>query len=181
LSCIFIEKSEKSQGEAVLSPERKDHMIKIKVPGLGELALDHLVMDYNGTMACDGKLLDGVAPLVETLAEKLTVHVLTADTFGEVARELDGLPVNLHILGPDNQDLAKRKYVEKLGAGAVVSVGNGRNDGPMLELARIGIALVQEEGASVETLMAADIACRDIRDALALLLVPQRLIATLRT
>ncbi|MCP4118326.1 MAG: ATPase P [Desulfobacteraceae bacterium] len=156
-------------------------MIKIEVPGLGELALDHLVMDYNGTMACDGKLLDGVASLVESLSRDLAVHVITADTFGEVAKELDGLPVNLHILGRENQDLAKRKYVEKLGAGSVASIGNGRNDGPMLELARIGIALIQEEGASVETLMSADIVCRDIRDALALLLKPQRLIATLRT
>jgi soluble P-type ATPase len=107
--------------------------------------------------------------------------VLTADTFGQVAEELDGLPVSLHILGPDKQDLAKREYVEKLGAGAVVSVGNGRNDGPMLKRSRIGIALVQEEGASVATLLSADIVCRDIRDALTLLLRPQRLMATLRT
>ena len=181
MSCIFVEKLEKSQGEAVVSPERKDQMIKIEVPGFGGVALDHLVMDYNGTMACDGTLLDGVAALVETLAKDLKVHVLTADTFGQVAKELDGLPVNLQILGPENQDLAKRKYVEKLGAGAVVSVGNGRNDGPMLELAKIGIALVQEEGASIDTLMCADIVCKDIRDALTLLLKPQRLMATLRT
>ena len=181
LSCIFVEKSEKSQGEAVVLPERKEQMIKIEVPGFGGIGLDHLVMDYNGTMACDGTLLDGVAALVETLAKDLTVHVLTADTFGQVAEELDGLPVSLHILGPDKQDLAKREYVEKLGAGAVVSVGNGRNDGPMLKLARIGIALVQEEGASVATLLSADIVCKDIRDALTLLVKPQRLIATLRT
>lgn len=156
-------------------------MIEIEVPGFGGVALDHLVMDYNGTMACDGKLLNGVAPLVERLARDLTVHVLTADTFGQVAKELDGLPVNLHILGSGKQDLAKRDYVEKLGAGAVVSVGNGRNDGPMLKLARIGIALVQEEGASVATLLSADIVCKEIKDALTLLLAPQRLIATLRT
>ncbi|MBI9089441.1 MAG: ATPase P [Desulfobacterium sp.] len=156
-------------------------MIEIEVPGFGGVALDHLVMDYNGTMACDGKLLCGVAPLVERLARDLTVHVLTADTFGQVAKELDGLPVNLHILGPGKQDLAKRDHVEKLGAKAVVSVGNGKNDGPMLKLSRIGIALVQEEGASVATLMAADIVCKDIKDALTLLLRPQRFIATLRT
>lgn len=156
-------------------------MIEMVVPGFGEIKLNHLVMDYNGTMACDGKLLGGVPELVRILAGNLTVHVVTADTFGIAAKELEGLSVKLHILGAQHQDLAKEKYVEALGSAGVVSIGNGRNDGPMLRSSRIGIVLVQEEGASAETLMAADIVCKDIKDALELLLKPRRLIATLRT
>jgi len=156
-------------------------MIEIEVPGFGELKLNHLVMDYNGTMACDGKLLEGVPELVRILAGNLSVHVITADTFGIAAKELEGLSVNLHILGVHHQDLAKEKYVEALGAAGVVTIGNGRNDGPMLRSSRLGIVLVQEEGTSAETLMAADIVCKDIKHALELLLKPQRLIATLRT
>ena len=35
-------------------------MIEIDVPGFGALRLEHLVLDYNGTLACDGMLLEGV-------------------------------------------------------------------------------------------------------------------------
>lgn len=156
-------------------------MIQIDVPGFGELRLSHLVMDYNGTMACDGRLIDGVEALVRTIARDLEVHVVTADTFGRVAQTVEDLPVRLHILGPKAQDLAKKEYVTALGAGSVVSLGNGRNDGPMLKASRLGIVLVQEEGASVVTLVSADIVCREITHALALLLNPERLVATLRT
>ena len=156
-------------------------MIQIDVPGFGELRLRYLVMDYNGTMACDGRLIDGVEAPVRALSQELEVHVVTADTFGRVAQAVEALPVSLHILGRKDQDLAKEAYVTALGAGSVVSMGNGRNDGPMLKASRLGIALVQDEGASAAPLLSADIVCREISHALALLLHPERLVATLRT
>jgi soluble P-type ATPase len=161
--------------------QKEECMIQIDVPGFGELRLSHLVMDYNGTMACDGRLIDGVEALVRKVAQDLEVHVVTADTFGRVAQAVEGLPVSLHILGRKAQDLAKKEYVTTLGTSAVVSMGNGRNDGPMLKASRLGIALVQDEGASVTTLVSADIVCKEISHALALLLNPERLVATLRT
>ena len=39
-------------------------MIEIDVPGYGRLSLSHLVLDYNGTLAVDGELLPGVAPVL---------------------------------------------------------------------------------------------------------------------
>ena len=36
-------------------------MIAVDIPGYRELRLEHLVLDYNGTLAEDGKLLPGVA------------------------------------------------------------------------------------------------------------------------
>ena len=35
-------------------------MLTISIPGFRVLELEHLVCDYNGTLACDGHLLDGV-------------------------------------------------------------------------------------------------------------------------
>ena len=35
-------------------------MLEINVPGHGILDLSHLILDYNGTIACDGHLLQGV-------------------------------------------------------------------------------------------------------------------------
>ena len=60
-------------------------------------------------------------------------------------------------------------------------MGNGRNDALMLKEAALGIAVIQEEGGAVETLLAADIVTHSVLVALDLLLNPLRLTATLRS
>jgi len=154
-------------------------MIDIDIPG-NPLTLEHLVMDYNGTLAVDGQLVPGVRSRLVKLADQLSVHVITADTFGLARRGLDGIPCDLFILPPGNQDQAKRDYVRSLGSSGSVCIGNGRNDRMMLEEALLGIAVILEEGASSITLMSADVVCLNIVNALDLLLNPLRLKATLR-
>jgi soluble P-type ATPase len=51
----------------------------------------------------------------------------------------------------------------------------------MLRAAALGIAVILAEGASAETVRAADIVVGDIGHALDLLLEPTRLLATLRS
>ncbi len=155
-------------------------MIEVEIPGYKKLALAHLVMDYNGTMACDGRLIAGLKDYLETLAGQMDIHVLTADTFGRVHSELSGMPAKVSVLPRDNQDQGKLNYICQLGESSVVAVGNGRNDKWMLKQAELGIALIQEEGACVETVMAADMVCPDILSALSLLTNNGRLIAGLR-
>jgi soluble P-type ATPase len=155
-------------------------MLEITIPGSEALQLEYLVLDYNGTLACDGALLAGVADALHQLATQLTVHVVTADTYGQVSAVLDGLPCKLAILSPGHQDAAKRDYVETLGANRCVAIGNGRNDRLMLKRAVLGIAVAQAEGVAVETVLAADVLVPDILAAFGLLLNPTRLIATLR-
>ncbi|HAG07886.1 MAG: hypothetical protein XD69_1309 [Clostridia bacterium 62_21] len=155
-------------------------MLRANIPGRGELGLAHVVLDFNGTLACDGRILPGVAERLRALAGDLSVHVLTADTFGtaqEACRDVGGKVVVLRepVTGPE-----KASYVEKLGAGSTAAIGNGANDAPMLRRAALGILVVGPEGAAVEALQAADIVVREINDALDLLLKPKRLVATLR-
>ncbi len=156
-------------------------MIAVAVPGAGEFRLLHLVCDYNGTLAVDGTLLPGAGRALSELARDLQVHVVTADTFGEAAAQLDGLPVGLTVLAGTGLAEAKLEYVSHLGAAGVVAIGNGRNDAMMLRAARLGIAVVQKEGVAGVTLAAADIVAVSVTDALDLLRLPQRLVATLRT
>jgi len=155
-------------------------MLDIEIPGAARLSLAHLVLDFNGTLAVDGRLLPGVADALRTLADPLDIHVLTADTFGTAGAALAGLPVRLAVLPPGQQDEAKRRHVEQLGAERCVAIGNGRNDRSMLAAAALGIVLVQHEGAALPTLLAADVVAPDILAALGLLLHPARLVATLR-
>ncbi len=155
-------------------------MLEIAIPGAETLRLDYLVADFNGTLACDGVLLPGVRDALCCLAEKLAIHVVTADTFSHAKEALAGIPCQLVILPPGNQNSAKLRYVENLGASNCVCIGNGRNDRLMLAAAALGIAVMQGEGVAVETLLAAKVAVPDINTALGLLLYPQRLVATLR-
>ena len=155
-------------------------MMRIDVPGGASLHLEHLVLDFNGTLACDGELLPGVRQRLQQLSESMRIHVVTADTFGRAREQLAGVPCLLSILSAQEQASAKLAYVQHLGAQSTACIGNGRNDTSMVEAAALGIAVVQTEGAAAQTLRAADVVARDIGDALDLLLQPQRLIATLR-
>lgn len=155
-------------------------MLEIVIPGAEILRLDHLVTDFNGTLACDGVLLPGTSDALCRLAERLSLHVVTADTFGKTREALAGIPCELEILPPGDQDLAKLRYVTALGPDCCVCMGNGRNDRRMLAAAGLGVAVMQREGAAVETLLAAKVVVPDIRTALSLLLNPTRLVATLR-
>ncbi len=155
-------------------------MITIDIPGYKTLKFSHLVMDYNGTMACDGKLITGVKERLDVLADELEIHVVTADTFGLAAKELADTPTRLSVLPEAAQGEAKQTYIQGLDASTVVAIGNGRNDKLMLETAELGIALIQDEGACVETVTAADMLCPCILSALSLLTNPKRMIAGLR-
>jgi soluble P-type ATPase len=155
-------------------------VISIQIPGFGELELAHLVLDYNGTLALDGRLLPGVAGALFDLAPSLRIHVVTADTFGFAKAELAGLPVELLIIAAEGQVEAKLRYVSELGANTVVAIGNGRNDRKMLRAAALGIALIQREGGAADALACADPISMSILDALDLLRNPARVFATLR-
>lgn len=156
-------------------------MLKIAIPGSKDLQLEYLVLDYNGTLACDGELIEGVADSLRALAGDLQIHVVTADTFGKAESRLAGLPCVLVVLPAERQDVGKLAYIERLGTRKTACIGNGRNDRLMLKEAALGIAVVQGEGAATETLLAADVVCPDILSGLALLRDPLRLKATLRS
>ncbi|MBU1001173.1 MAG: ATPase P [Proteobacteria bacterium] len=155
-------------------------MFRFDIPGRPPLEIIHLVLDLNGTLCVDGDLLPGVAERIRDLAQELYVHVVTADTHGTAARLFSDLPVQLVVLPEGDQDKAKRDFVRDLGASNVAAMGNGCNDRLMLAEAALGVALLQTEGAFATTLLTADVVCREITDALDLLLLPRRLLATLR-
>ncbi len=160
--------------------KRRPMAITIDIPGYRKLQLEHLVMDYNGTLAIDGQLIEGVKDALSRLSGQMMLHVVTADTFGRAAAGLDGIDCTLSILPAGKQAVSKRDYVTSLGADMTVAIGNGRNDRLMLEVAALGFAVILEEGAAAGTVMAADIICRTIGSALDLLTNPLRLTATLR-
>ena len=155
-------------------------MIKLDIPGMKSMVLKNLILDYNGTIALDGKLIPKVKEILNRLQSELTIHILTADTFGTVQNQAKCLKCKVHIISRENQDKSKLEYLEGLNPDETVCIGNGRNDKLMLKRCILGICVVQVECACVETVKSADIIACNIIDALELLLFPRRLIATLR-
>ncbi|UCD18277.1 MAG: HAD hydrolase family protein, partial [Candidatus Zixiibacteriota bacterium] len=95
-------------------------------------------------------------------------------------KQLTGIKGVVHILDGDIHNAEKARYLAELGAEKCAALGNGNNDAAMLAAAKIGIAVMLEEGCSAAALKSADIFVRSAADALALLLNPARLKATLR-
>ncbi|HHW43701.1 MAG TPA: ATPase P [Desulfotomaculum sp.] len=156
-------------------------MLTVDIPGRGKLEIEHLVLDFNGTMAVDGTLLPGVEERLNTLSEQLTIHILTADTFGTGQQACRNIRGSVHILSPGEGSTQKEAFITRLGENRTATVGNGTNDTRMLKKAALGIVVLGPEGTSVQALLAADVVVRDICDGLDMLLHPKRLVATLRT
>jgi len=155
-------------------------MMIIDVPGYIKLEIKHVVCDYNGTIAVDGKLIDGVREIINELSNSIEFHVITADTYGFVERELKNVNCKLVKIAKQNQAHTKLEYVSGIGKDHTICIGNGNNDRLMLKEACLGIALIQEEGACVETLLSSNVVCTSIIDAFGYFKEPKRLIATLR-
>lgn len=152
--------------------------IMVKIPGgKRPLRIENVVIDFNGTLAIEGRLSGGAALRLRRLARYVNIIVLTSDTFGLARRALDGLPVTVHII---QHGMEKLRLVKSIGPRRVAVVGNGYNDVPMVKAAALGIAVIGDEGASGEMIRAAMVVVRDVNNALDLLLKPKRLIATLR-
>jgi len=155
-------------------------MIELDIPGSGNIIIEHLVSDVNGTLAIDGVLNKEVIKSFVYLRDWLKLHLVTANMYGEqelIDKELD---IRSHCIPSGNEKAAKAAYVRSLGREKVVAIGQGNNDSLMLKEARIGICILSQEGLAVETLLSSDIIANNILDALALLENPSRLIATLR-
>jgi len=155
-------------------------MIKIDIPRKESILVEHLVLDYNGTLAIDGRIIEGVKEILNDLSKQIKVHVVTADTFGKVKENLKDVKCQVTIISSEIEYIEKVSYIEALNERNVIAIGNGRNDSLLLKEAVIGIAVIQKEGASFNTLMNADIVCSSIIDALELIKYPQRIAATMR-
>jgi soluble P-type ATPase len=155
-------------------------VVALEIPGYGVLELEHLVLDVNGTLACDGRLCDGVAARVAALTRELHVVAITAATHGPVEGLASELGVEIEVIKPGDEAGQKHSFVQRLGPFHVVAIGNGANDALMLEEAAVGIAVLGPECAAASAVHSADVIAADITAALDLLLKPERLLATLR-
>jgi soluble P-type ATPase len=157
-------------------------MILLNIPGYKSIEVKNVVFDFNGTIAEDGILIEGIKERIKELSNRnVNIVILTADPFGTEREQCMGLPVKIETFYKENVSEEKKKIVEKLGYGATVSIGNGRNDLEMFKSSIISIAAIGKEGCFAKALFGADIVVSNIMDAIELLLNNNRIRATMRT
>jgi soluble P-type ATPase len=154
--------------------------MKVSIPGREEIEIKNIVFDYNGTIAIDGKLIEGIKKSINELSNSFNFYVITADTYGSVQRELNGTNCEVIKIANSSQDISKLEFIKSLDSSTTLSVGNGRNDKLMLKESILGIAILQDEGLCTETLLNSDILVKSIFDVFSYLNDSNRLIATLR-
>lgn len=155
-------------------------MITYEIPGRNNIEIKNIVFDYNGTIAVDGKLINGVKELINRLAKDADIYILTADTYGTVVDECKDIKAKILTFPTANAGASKKEIVRNLGGNNTVCLGNGFNDIPMFEEAGLSIAIIEGEGLSGKLLAKADIVTRSILEALEILLNKNMIKATLR-
>ena len=155
-------------------------MIEITIPGRKTYRLNYLVLDLNGTLTVDGRLIDGVRERLKALSERLDIYIVTADTLGVATEVAGSLGIKMHRLKAGAESTQKLEFIQQLGKESVISIGNGANDVAMLRESVLGICVIGPEGAAAEAMSACDLVTTDINTTLDLLLKPIRIIATLR-
>ena len=151
--------------------------IRREIPGEGTFELDHLLCDVNGTLANRAELIEGVADRIARVREQLTVHLLSSDTLGNLDETAASLGVDAHRVTNGTE---KRDYAVELGPDRCAAIGNGNNDGPMLDTVRFGIAVIGPEGSGAKAIAAADAVVPSILAAFDLLLEADTTKSTLR-
>lgn len=155
-------------------------MLIYEIPGRGKIEVENIVFDYNGTIAVDGKILEGIKDLFLQLENYVNIYILTADTYGTVVEQCRYFPGKVLTFPQENAGESKKDIVRKLGKEKTMAVGNGFNDIPMFQEAALSIAVIEGEGTSGKLLAQADIITRNITEAIDIILSKNKVKATLR-
>ncbi|WP_284246223.1 hypothetical protein [Thalassotalea insulae] len=152
----------------------------MNIPNREKIKISNVILDFNGTIAVDGKLIGGVANKINNLSAIINFVVVTADTYGTVEQELAGVDCKIINLSKSKEFKSKLDVLNFLGKEQTICVGNGFNDRIVLKESVLGISILQEEGLSLEALIASDFVCKSIIDVFSCIENPYRIKATLR-
>jgi len=154
-------------------------MIFIERPGQGNLEIEFILIDFEGTLASDRRVHPKAKDKINLLSKRTKIYILTKDEKEQVTEVLRKVRAEIiHFAGGDASN-GKLNLLRQLGANRAVAIGNGRDDTSMIEEAAFGICVISREGTAAETIQKADVVVSNILDALDFLLKPLRQMATL--
>jgi soluble P-type ATPase len=154
-------------------------MISINRPGQGNLEIEFILIDFEGTLASDRRVHPKAKDKINLLSKRTKIYILTKGEKEVVEETLKKVKAEIFYLTEGETSQRKVDLLRQLGATRTVAIGNGVDDIPMIEEAGFGICVIGKEGTSVEAMKKADVVVSNVLDALDFLLKPLRQKATL--
>jgi soluble P-type ATPase len=154
-------------------------MILIQRPGQDPLEVDFIIIDFEGTLASDGRVHPKAKDRINLLSKRMRIYILTRGEKTIVEEVLKKVKAEIICLKDREAGQGKLALLRQLGSAKTVAIGNGADDVLALDEAALGICTLGKEGASAEAVKRADIVVPNILDALDFLLKPLRQKATL--
>ncbi|OGP76520.1 MAG: hypothetical protein A2V86_04960 [Deltaproteobacteria bacterium RBG_16_49_23] len=154
-------------------------MITILRPGQAPLKIEFILIDFEGTLALDGRVHPKAKDKINLLSKRTKLFVFTTGEKTLVEERLRKVNAEIVYVAESEASRQKLDLLRQLGPGKTVSIGNGADDAVMIEEAGLGICIIGKEAAAGEALRRADLVVTNILDALDFLLKPLRQKATL--
>ena len=154
-------------------------MISIERPGQGNLEIDFILIDFEGTLALDRRVHPKAKDKINLLSKRTKIYILAKGEKEQVIEVLRKVKAEIIHFAVGDVSAGKLNLLRQLGANRTVAIGNGQDDVLMVEEAALGICVISREGTAAETIQKADAVVSNILDALDFLLKPLRQKATL--
>ena len=154
-------------------------MILIQKPGQEPLAIEFLLIDFEGTLAFDRRVHPKARDKLNLLSKRSKIYILAKGEQEAIGEILKKVKAEVIYLTEGEASQRKLDLLRQVGATRAVAIGNGVDDAAMIEDAGLGICIIGKEGTSAEATKKADVVFTDILHALDFLLKPLRHKATL--
>jgi len=154
-------------------------MILIQRPGQESIEIDYILIDFEGTLASDGRVHPKAKDKINLLSKRTKIYILAKGEKEKIEETLRRVKGELFFLKEEDSSSKKLDLLLTLGAPRAVVIGNGLDDVPLMEKAGLSMAIIGKEGTSGKLIQTADLVFTNIVDALDFLLKPLRQKATL--
>jgi soluble P-type ATPase len=149
-------------------------MISIQRPGMESLDIHFVLIDFEGTLAMDGRVHPKAKDKVNLLSKRATITILTKSNREKVVETLRKMKAEILYVTEGDSSQQKLNVLQRLGPHQTAVIGNGLDDVRIMEQAGLGMCVIGKEGASAEAMAKADLVVTHVLDALDFLLKPLR-------
>lgn len=151
------------------------------IPNFGKCEIHNILIDLNGTLTNFENYPTGLIYLIQEMKKFFEIYVISANTRGTLDQVAEELGIKaIHIPKSKSEKESKLISLRVLNPEKTIAIGNGNNDIDIITQSKIGIAVLGNEGASIQSLISSDLVVQSISDAFKILLDEKALIATLR-
>jgi soluble P-type ATPase len=154
-------------------------MLSVLRPGQDPLEIDSIFVDFEGTLAADGRVHPKAKEKINLLSKRTRICLFAKGDRGTCEKSLRKIRAEIVYLAEGTASMQKIDRLRAAGPKRTIVIGNGLDDVQALEEAGLGICVIGKEGASGEAMKQADLVVLNVMDALDFLLKPLRQKATL--